>query len=220
MQKHMRQLGRAAVAATVGLLLSGCVSGGAQYTPPSPRAQVTNFVTIQRPLDEVWKAAIPRLGQRFFVINTIDRSSGLINVSYSGPPEDYVDCGQITSEIEDVQGKRSQTFAAAASHKVYEDVFSGKLIMIDRTMKLEGRINLIFEALDASTAKVTAATRYVLTRTTISQQRGFAPSPPMTTTLSFTSGQGGTFETGKSLVTCNPTGALETMLLRIIERGD
>lgn len=212
--------GRPAVIAFAGLLLSGCVTGGARYTPPAPRAPTPNWITIQRTIDDVWKTAIPRLGQRFFVINTIDRSSGLINVSYSGSPEEYVDCGQITSEVEDVQGKRSQTFAASASHKIYEDVFNGKLIIWDRTMRLEGRINLIFEALDNSTTKVTAATRYVVTRTTIPQQAGFAPGPPASTTISFTSGQGATFEVGRNLVTCNPTGTLEASLLRIIEGGD
>ena len=211
---------RAAVTATIGLVLSGCVTGAFQYSPPSPRAPVPNSGTIQRPLDEVWKTAIPRLGQRFFVINTIDRTSGLINVSYSGAPEQYVDCGQITSEVKNLRGERTHAFPAAASHKIYEATENGKLFVIDRSMRLEGRINLIFESLDTNTTKVTAATRYVLTRTIVSQQTGFPPGPTLTDTISFTSGQGATFERGNNSVTCNPTGVLEATLVRIIELGD
>jgi hypothetical protein len=76
MSRKISLVYKAAVAATVAVVLTGCVTGEAEYTPPSPRAPAPNSITIQRPLDDVWKMAIPRLGQRFFVINTIDRSSG------------------------------------------------------------------------------------------------------------------------------------------------
>ena len=54
---------------------------------------------VRQPFEEAWSRAIPQIGKSFFVINNIDKSSGILNVSYTGDPEKYVDCGTIHSEL-------------------------------------------------------------------------------------------------------------------------
>ena len=39
------------------------------------------------------------IGDSFFVINNLDKESGFINVSYSGDPCMFVDCGRVNSDV-------------------------------------------------------------------------------------------------------------------------
>lgn len=74
-------------------LLTACATSTLDYVGP---AQTTkqNSTVVDRDRDAVWAEAVPRLGKQFFALNTIDKASGLINLSYSGDPERYVDCGR------------------------------------------------------------------------------------------------------------------------------
>ena len=76
-------------------LLSGCLSGGFNYQPPPDSAVPPNSKAVAKPIDAVWKELVSGLAGRYFVINNIDRGSGLINLSYSGDPQLYVDCGEL-----------------------------------------------------------------------------------------------------------------------------
>src|SRR5262245_57370267 len=75
-------------------LACGCASRFEYIKPPSQVA-TPNFKMIEKPREEVWNAAIPALGKQFFVINNLDKDSGLINLSYAGDPEQYIECGRI-----------------------------------------------------------------------------------------------------------------------------
>jgi hypothetical protein len=199
----------------VALVSSGCLSGSLGYTPP-PRATPPppRTLTLGKALDAVWKDIVPALGSRFFVINNLDRASGLINVSYSGDPETYIDCGQIDSWVENARGKRTYNFPAASS-RVYELKGPYGLYLAERKMNLEGRINLIMESLSPEKTQVTVNTRYVVTRQTRSH-RVDLPSPNATTdTIGFNAGQRAEFpKRGPTEpVACQATGKLETDVL-------
>ena len=60
---------------------------------------VSNTITVNKSKEEVWKELIPQIGKNFFVINNLDKESGIINISYSGDPERYIDCGEIYSYL-------------------------------------------------------------------------------------------------------------------------
>src|SRR3954449_382638 len=88
-------------------LLASCVSGEQKYSPSTLYANQTNTKIIAKSKDQVWDSFIPALSSKFFVINNIDKASGLINVSYSGDPEKYVDCGQQHSSVKNARGERT-----------------------------------------------------------------------------------------------------------------
>jgi hypothetical protein len=72
-------------AITLVVVLAGCASATSNYQPPSTSAR--NYSKeVNRPKDLVWNDTVAALGQRFFVINNMDKASGLINLSYSGDP--------------------------------------------------------------------------------------------------------------------------------------
>ena len=104
----------------IALSIAGCgaVQSRIDYAPPSRAiAQNANVKVIKRSRDDVWSAAVPALGKQFFVINNIEKASGLMNVSYNGDPEKYIDCGRITSYVKNLRGERNYEFAGAKAHQ-------------------------------------------------------------------------------------------------------
>src|SRR5262249_7083662 len=100
------------------LLLSACGSS-LQYTAPNEIAPQANSKTVAKTKDQVWSALVSGLSAQFFVINNIDKESGLINITYSGDPELYIDCGTIASTPRGV-GTKNSIFPGARRFQVYE----------------------------------------------------------------------------------------------------
>lgn len=201
--------------ATLVALLTAC-AGKVDYVRPTTQVAFgSNVKVIPKARDEVWATAVPELGKRFFVINNLDKSSGLINVSYSGDPERYVDCGFITSFVKNARGERTYSFPGSRAQQSYEVFEDGvNLFFIDRRMSLDGRVNLIFEAIAPDQTRVTANTRYVVNR----QRTITAPANGQTRTLNdsvtFNSGGNAAFAGPPAQAAeCAATGALERELL-------
>jgi hypothetical protein len=196
-------------------MLCGCVSGGINYTKPQAAAEPnSNSIVVAKSRDAVWATAIPNLGKHFFVINTMDKSSGLINVSYSGDPERYVDCGRIHTDVTNARGPRSYDFSGSAADKRYEFVFENRLYSAHRKMSLDGRVNLIFEVVDASHTRITASTQYIVHKQFEVQMAGSTVTEHSTDSVSFTSGGSAAFPNSET--TCAATGALESQLLTLL----
>ena len=119
------------------IFLTGC-AGKLDYIRPDTNAKVSNEKMVDRPREQVWNAAVPALGKEFFVINNLDKSSGLINVSYSGDPEKFIDCGQISSHVSNLRGERTYSFPGAAASKQFEMMSDGQLFNVNRKMVLKG----------------------------------------------------------------------------------
>jgi hypothetical protein len=202
------------------LLLTAC-AGRVDYVRPSYLAPTAaNVKIIERPRDAVWTSSVPELGKQYFVINNLDKASGLINISYSGDPERYIDCGRITSYVKNAQGERTHEFAGAKAQQIYEIMDPGSgLFFIDRRMNLEGRANLIFEEVESTATRVTVNIRYVVNRTQTIRKAGNNPPQTGSDTVSFNSGGGASFPMnvkGQSL-DCVAIGTLEREILSFIK---
>lgn len=199
--------------------LAAC-AGKAQYFPPMGPPSSQNSIIIDMSKDKFWKEIIPALGKSFFVINNLDKDSGIINVSYSGDPEKYVDCGRIYSYVKNARGERTYNFPASRADQTYEVLnmeHGGGLFFIDRRMNLEGRINIIIEEISPKTCQITVNTKYVLTKSsTIRNVQG--ASSNNSDTISFISGQQAKFAGGGSYsgTLCQPNGNLEQEILSIL----
>src|SRR2546422_6002790 len=124
-------------------LLAGCASASFNYRPPDSSVRPNYTKDLNRSRDQIWNDAVAALGQRFFVINNLDKASGLINISYSGDPARYVDCGSFTVAVSGLHAK-TQTMDGAAADAQYETVarlppygFPGP-VQVRRQMALEG----------------------------------------------------------------------------------
>jgi len=203
---------------TVALVaaLTGC-AGRQEYIRPSAATPAEYTKTISRPRSEVWDKGVPQLGKQFFVINNLDKSSGLINLSYSGNPEKYIDCGRVISFVKNARGERTYDFAGAKAQFDYEMMIDGTLIYATRRMDLDGRVNLIFEEIDGQTTKVTANAKYVVKRD-VTIRDGLGNSRSASDSTSFNGNGSGTLQQTRALegAECRANGNLERDILQTI----
>lgn len=190
------------------LLLAGCMSTEL-YDEPTTSTNYETEKTVSSSENELWEGLIPAIGREFFVINNLDKDSGLINVSYTGSPAEFVDCGQIT--IKGPDEASTVTFAGSQPRVTYP-FFGGAAMpgQVQRTMELEGRVNLIVEDTDEGGSKLTANARYVLTKRIVAQNPQGLLTARDEETITFNSNAAGTFSAG---TTCVPNGSLERRLL-------
>lgn len=199
------------------VLLGGC-SGHVAYTPPTVPQTLKNSVVINKARERAWNALVPELGKQFFVINNMDKSSGFINISYSGSPEQYVDCGTVTSYVKNARGERNYIFPGASAYQKYELLNSSGLYFVERKMSLEGRINLIFEEVEGEQTRITANTKYLLTREQHIQEVA-GRTGNLSHVIQFNTGQAGSFPhpgDGEALQ-CRSTGKLEHDILALLK---
>ena len=199
-------------------LISGC-AGKVDYVRPSVAvAQGSNVKLIERPRDAIWTASVPEIGKQYFVINNLDKSSGLINLSYSGDPERFIDCGLITSHVKNLRGERIYNFPGEKAQQTYEVMNDQGLFFIDRKMSLEGRINLVFEEVSPTTTRVTANTRYVVNRVGRIRSAATNATDSRSDSINFNSAGRASFPSnaGGQSLDCAANGRLEKDLLELI----
>ncbi len=206
----------------VATFVVGCAGKLDYIRPTIQTARSANVKVINKPREAVWNASVPELGKQFFVINNLDKSSGLINVSYTGDPEKYIDCGRVTSYVKNAQGERTYDFAAAKAQQSYEVMNpSVGLFFVERKMSLDGRVNLIFEEVSPNQTRVTANTRYVVQRQLTVQRAANSFPQSRSDTLSFNSGGSSSFPaasaTDNRATECVATGELEREILSAIK---
>jgi hypothetical protein len=208
------------ITATLALSLSSC-AGEIKYTPPGNIPSTDNSIIIDMGKDEIWKMIVPRLGKSFFVINNLDKESGIINVSYSGDPEKYVDCGNIHSYVMNGSGERTYDFPASKAHQVYEVMDmekGGVLYLLDRKMNLDGRVNIIFEEISRNRCRITINTKYVVTKGTSIKRFNSHYSTSESDSISFTTNNESKFPPAgaHSGTICHPNGELEKEIISLL----
>lgn len=199
------------------LSLVGCATTNANYVEPTTKVTSGFTKKIAKPKDEVWDSSIVQLGQRFFVINNLEKASGLLSVSYSGRPESFTDCGIVTVEN---KGAEPLTLPAATADVTYQRMMPSPPygimvpVQVHRQMRLAGRMNIMFQTVDNNETLVTIATRYVMTRS--SSANGLRAS---TDDATFNGNEVGAFPIadGNPTIKCVATGDLERQVLEAIQ---
>jgi hypothetical protein len=154
-----------------------------------------------------WRAFVAALSSDFFVINNLDKDTGLINVSYSGEPERYLDCGQVKVGDNEYAGSRGNV-----SYQQWQGL---KLFRVSRQLRLEGRMNILVQEIDLKTSTVTVNTRYVVNRqVTATDSDGRTHN--VNDSASFNHGEDGIFN--QQGFRCRSTGALERHVIGVAQR--
>lgn len=192
--------------------LGGCAAP-ILYTAPVADSTPLRTREVDRSFDSTWSTLVTRLAERFFVINNIDKASGLINVSYTGDPSTYVDCGSVL-----LNGQRH---SAAAPRLVYRaDGPLGPPTTVERTLTLDGRINVVVQSAAANRTRISVSSKYVLRRDAVSRNTlSGVLVGSNTATAHFTSATSGSFPAIGSTppVQCAATGQLEAAILAAVE---
>lgn len=175
------------------------------YVPPPPEpppAPIRNSAVIEQPFDTVWARAVPALGTSFYVINNIDKSSGLINLSYNGDPSDMINC-------------RPAVFAQQCRPGGFlePDIIENCTV---GPMTMDGRTNIIFERIADDATRVTINVRHQISQPYRDQQ-----GTPISAQSQFNTNQEGRFlHPALQHVSCRSTGTLERTLLQLVTGMD
>jgi hypothetical protein len=207
---------------TLSILLSINISGcstSTNYTPPL-EIRESATVILRDPFETAWSKSVRALGGSFFVMNNIVKDSKIINLSYSGDPEKYVDCGHVAIDVKEGIGTTTYQFPAARRSVQFKLARGFSTSVVDRQMSLEGRINILFEELDKNETVVKVVVRYMVTRTGtetvtdyIKKRISTLPLPPLT----FSFNTGGTDSgAGETNLTCRATGEMEKALIDLL----
>jgi hypothetical protein len=188
------------------------------HTPLEAKESTT--VILRDPFEAAWSKPVRAVGGSFFVMNNIVKNSKIINLSYSGDPEKYVDCGHVAVNVNEPISTTTYRFPGARRHVEFRSARGFRTSFVNRQMSLEGRINILFEGLEKNETGVKVVVRYLLTRTGteavpdhLKNSSSTLPLPPLI--FSFTTG-GSDSTTGETTFTCRPTGAMEKALIDIL----
>ena len=101
----MRNLVISVMIAGGALALVGCAVPRAStmhYAPAQFPNRIVNEAVVPESFDVCWSRLIAGLSSEFFVINNVEKASGLITLDFaSEAPERYIDCGQTTRTYAD-----------------------------------------------------------------------------------------------------------------------
>lgn len=145
----------------VCLMLSGCVSHTTNLSAPNHYNPNTVKI-VDKTFDDTQKNIVSRLSKSFFVINNIEKESGIISISFSSDnPYEYIDCGELKSTIggktSQINLSRDQTYPWPYQQSIY--TLEGTVF---RDVSLSGRVNIYIEQASSSTTEVNANTKYVV----------------------------------------------------------
>jgi hypothetical protein len=196
-----------------GAVTLSCLSGKYEYSQPNQYPIQTKSIVIEKPKEEVWNSLMAHVASSFFVINNIEKVSGFINLSYAGPPCNYVDCGWLTSEVTNARGTRNYGFPGCSEYQQYElyERQNGMLYYYQRTMKLEGRINILVQEEQPSRTRVTTNVRYMVTKV-VNVNPG---NRVLNDTIQFDTGGYAAFP--GALSSCRPNHKLEEDALKMVK---
>ncbi|HTN94535.1 MAG TPA: hypothetical protein VMJ33_08145 [Gallionella sp.] len=200
-----------------------CISGCAREsyvilntaTPP-----LASYRVFDESRDAVWDASVLEFGKQSFVINNLDKASGSISLSYSGDPQRFIDCGNITSHVKDSKGERTYDFPSTKAQANYEVMAGDVLFNIVRKMSVEAHVSLVFKQVNPNQTEVTANTVYVVQKDVISRRADSNVSQSWSDSVTFSNRGAASFPNdvnSAATTVCKPTGELEREILAALK---
>ena len=206
------------------VVLAGCsAKTEVSYQRPA-QYPLDNSMVYDAGLETVWDAAVTAFGKSVFVLDTVQKDSRTISLSFATEaPAEYVDCGILTytntggmgaDETVTIEG------AAATAKYMYGDGASQPR-EVERRTSLEGKMDIAFSAEGKGKTRATVTARYTvnvvntgLVPVAYGFSEGTMPSSANTSVV-FNSGQTGRMH-GGGLTQCAATSVLEKKILEEI----
>ncbi|MFV3286874.1 hypothetical protein ACNFCI_22935 [Pseudomonas sp. NY15356] len=190
--------------------VAGCATSSMNYTPPSG-ATVVNSKKVSKDFDRTWDDLVRQLSSDFFVINNIDKSSRLINVSFSASrPSEYIDCGSTVRKFSNARGEQVYSYLSADSSQFAVTNPNHIAFNATRTTKLEGRVNIYVAPAQGGT-DISVNTKYLLTVNFNAVGFDGTPGGGSTSTFDFSTKS----PSESQDLTCYAKGTLESRILEM-----
>ena len=185
------------------------------YVKPEIEAVSDLERDVWRTRKVAWKKFMLAVSRTHFYIDHVDEARGELQVHYSGDPQNYVDCGRVSNTVKLPEGDKRYDFSAASPYQQYQITRKGKVFQVERRMGLTAAVRLIFNELETEKTRVAASSAYSLTRDQSVVGPGSAQPLLLNDTISFNTGETGTFPNAQTK--CQPTGKLEAELLSLLK---
>ncbi|MFR0673175.1 hypothetical protein ACLUUI_05700 [Enterobacterales bacterium AW_CKDN230030176-1A_HGKHYDSX7] len=196
----------------IAVSVAGCATSSIDYRPPSGTS-IVNTKKVSKDFDKAWDDLVRQLSSDFFVINNIDKSSRLINVSFSSSrPSEYIDCGSTTRKFTNARGEQVYNYLPADSSQFAVVNKQHVAFNAVRTTKLEGRVN-VYVAPNGGATDISVNTKYVFT--VDFNAVGFDGSPGGTQKAIFDFSTKSPHSSPE--LTCFAKGTLESKILDMVE---
>ena len=191
------------------LVTTGCVTSSFNYTPPAI-TEVDNQIAIGDPFNEVWDRLVKNLASDFFVINDIEKNSGIIDVSFSSnTPTEFVSCGVSVRKFTNKWGTQVYEYDPASSKQyTLGNILSVRDVV--RDTRLDGRTNIYVAPSNEGGTTVSVNTKYVVDVTLSYTDVVHQPAGSENFTFDFSTKQPQVTSDG---ITCAAKGNLEDKIL-------
>lgn len=194
------------------------IDGDTRYDPPTVAVEVDGDEIFDASYDDTWRAVVAHLSDTSFVVDTMDKESGFISVSFAvKDPRSVIDCGKWTMWVKNLRGRREYSFDGASAHATFETLSDGTLMQIERNVSLSGKFNILTTSLSEHSSRVKVTTRYVpqVSQTVSNYQvdSNFRRAAPVTSTDSFSFNTGQEAHVPGAQTVCRANGQLERGLL-------
>ena len=223
---------------------SSCAMPGksSYVNSPPPEITIDNEMFIDRPFSEVWDELFKELAKSFYVINNIEKTSRIINISFStDTPEEYVDFGTTTRTYDSGTEHEEYTYKLAESSsyklaykpkmRIYGQYGLHGISNINRKTSLDGRAN-IYIAPENNGTRITVNCRFVLNVNTagsnyiiknmygVTVASGLNQSEDYSVAFNTNQEKRSNWGTAKEpvYITCHSTGKLEQDILSLIKQ--
>ncbi len=173
--------------------VSGCVP---QFTPPTATKKSDDMtVVVKGDYKEVWQVLIDYVGGTYFMIDNVQKDSGIISLTFGASDEErFIDCGKV----------KFHNMAYDLDGPFVTEVKKGP-----STRRLEGKTNIIVREIEPGKIRVKAKSRYVYQYSEV--------GVPQVWTWAFDTDTTSTQAFGQSSVTCQATGAAERAIMESIK---
>ena len=155
---------------TIGLSImigfSGCINGELNYAEPKSLSKpIKTSKIVEKDFDTAWNEIVANTSTNNFVINNIEKDSGLININFSSnQPSQYIDCGNWNGYFKNLAINEKYDYKGENSSS-YVFIHNGTPYRTNRTTSLSGRVNILLQKVDVNKSKVSVNIRYVLSAT-------------------------------------------------------
>lgn len=144
------------------ITLSSCASHSLNYKEPVKPATFEIQRDYQLSFASVWEKLVEGLAKKNFIIDSVNKDSGLIVASRKvEPPSSFVDCGHWDGNFKNMRVDEKYDFKGADSANYMTkngDVF----VAINRISTLNTKSNIFVKKIDAKKTTVSVSVSYVL----------------------------------------------------------
>ena len=199
----MRKVILALLALAVCAVLMGCASKTEFSSTQATAYPSENTMVYNSNVNKVWDAAIKSIGEKFFVLDNIQKDSKIITLSFGADnPDNYIDCGRVTVDTKGMSNSGTYSYAGAQAMATYYVADPGMPHPqpVTRTARLEGKANIVFAEEGKDKTRVTVNARYVLAvkfegqRLVVGAWTSYLMPTSNSRAASFNTGQEGTLE--------------------------